>query len=95
MGLVSCSTTATVVEAPIEQPKEPVVKIYENLTPCTTLADIDPAIRSSTEDAFTLYRDEIRAKDYDAAKVLWKQAYYTAPGSNGKMKVHFEWDDPC
>jgi len=90
MGLVSCSTTSTIVEAPIEQPKAPEVKIYQNLTPCTTLADIDPAIRSSTEDAFTLYRDEIRAKDYSAAKVIWKQAYFTAPGSNGKMKVHFD-----
>ncbi len=90
MGLVSCSTTSNITEAPVEQPPAPVIAVAQDLTPCTTLADIDPSIRSSTEDAFTLYRDEIRAKNYEAAKGLWKQAYYTAPGSNGKMKVHFD-----
>jgi len=90
MSLVGCSSTATVTEAPVETPKAPVIEVAKDKTPCTTLADIDPAIRSATEDAFTLYRDEIRFKNYEAAKGLWKQAYYTAPGSNGKMTVHFD-----
>ena len=90
MGLVSCSTSSSIPEATVEQPKAPVIGVDDDLTPCTTLADIDPAIRSSTEDAFTLYRDEIRFKNYEAAKVLWKQAYFTAPGANGRMKVHFD-----
>ncbi len=59
-------------------------------TPCTTLDQLDPEVKSNTEDAFTLYRDEILFKRYDQAVGLWRQAYYTAPGANGKATYHFD-----
>ena len=79
--LYSCAstTTAPVVE---EKPETtPQIKVDREATTCTTLADLDPTIRSNTEDAFTLYRDEIRFKRYKEARTLWKVAYYNAPGS--------------
>lgn len=90
MGLVGCSTTSAVIEEAPPEPIQPVIEVAQDLTPCKTLADLDASIRSDIEDAFTLYRDEIRRKDYEAAKELWQKAYYAAPGSNGKMKVHFD-----
>ena len=43
-----------------------------------------------TEDAFTLYKDEMRIKNYPAARKLWKIAYKNAPGSNGTVTYHFD-----
>ncbi len=87
--LVACATQAPIV---VEEkaPAAPVIEVVKSNTDCTTLLDIDPAIRSDTEDAFTLYKDEIRYKKYEAALLLWKTAYYTAPGANGKMTSHFD-----
>ncbi len=87
--LISCATPAPQIEAPAPPPT-PEIKVVTNNTTCTTLADIDPAIRSDIEDAFTLYRDEIRFKKYPEAKELWQKAYYTAPGANGKATYHFD-----
>jgi tetratricopeptide (TPR) repeat protein len=59
-------------------------------TPCTTLDQLEPEVRSNTEDAFTLYRDQIRFKNYADALPLWKVAYYNAPGANGQVTYHFD-----
>jgi len=91
MGLFACSTTSTVDTTPVEAPKAPVIEVADDLTPCTTLVDIDPAIRSGTEDAFTLYKDDMRFKNFEGAKTLWKQAYYTAPGANGKNRYDLKY----
>ena len=89
--LISCSTSTTEViiqEPEVQQPK--VQEQREVLTSCTTLYDLDAATRSSTEDAFTLYRDQMMFKNYEEAEKLWKVAYNKAPGSNGKATYHFD-----
>lgn len=87
--IYSCATTTTTV---VEEKPEitPEIQVNRDATTCTTLADLAPGVRSSTEDAFTLYRDEIRFKRYTAARKLWKVAYYNAPGSNGSATYHFD-----
>ncbi len=69
--------------APRPEPKE-------SLTTCKTLDELDNTTRSATEDAYVLYRDQVRFKKYDAAVDLWKKAYYTAPGANGRVTYHFD-----
>ncbi len=85
----SCSPK--VVEPIIQEESQPAPPPpIESNTDCTTLNDLSPTLRSTTEDAFVLYRDEVRFKNFDAAKPLWKQAYYNAPGSNGRVTYHFD-----
>ena len=49
----SCSTqTAEVLEPTVTETQVPVEAKPRNTT-CTTLDDLDPSIRSSTEDAYT------------------------------------------
>jgi len=87
---MSCSTSTEIV-APVEEETTVVQKPQkERLTDCTTLDDLALQLRSSTEDAFTLYRDQMKFKKYAKAKNLWKQAFYTAPGANGRATYHFE-----
>ena len=84
----SPSTTEVVQAEPKPTPK-PMPK-KERLTDCITLDDLDPGLKSATEDAFTLYRDQIRFRNFPEAKDLWKQAFYTAPGANGRATYHFD-----
>lgn len=90
--LASCATsTSELVETPTKPtpPSKPTVKA-EKLTPCTTLSDLDSKTKSDTEDAFTLYRDQVKFKKFKEAKPLWQKAFYTAPGANGRATYHFE-----
>lgn len=91
VSILACSPSVT--EPIVSQPEtKPVPKPpeKERLTDCTTLDDLSPAIRSTTEDAFVLYRDQIRFEKYNEAAQLWKKAYYTAPGANGRVTYHFD-----
>ena len=59
-------------------------------TPCATLEEIPIEIKESVEDAFTLYRDQMRFGLLKDALPLWRHAYYNAPGSNGNVTYHFD-----
>lgn len=89
-SIYACSPQAVeeVVEAPPEE-KVPVVK-PNPLTPCTTLDQLSGYVREDVETAFVLYRDQIKLNDFDNAYPLWQKAFYSAPGSNGKVKYHFD-----
>jgi len=54
------------------------------------LNELDPSIQSDIEDAYVIYRDYMRAKDYDQAYTLWKKAYYAAPAANGRIRYQFD-----
>lgn len=81
-----------VVEPIVEEPKEePTIKEpEERLTECTTFFDVPAAQRGEIEDAYVLYRDQIRFKKWDRARQLWKKAFYGAPGSNGRVTYQYE-----
>ncbi len=62
----------------------------EPKSPCAMLSDLPGYEREQIETAFVLYRDNLKAERYEEALRLWKMAYYSAPGSNGRIKYHFD-----
>ena len=93
IGLLMISACSPKVTEPIvEAPSKPVVQQprLESLTDCITFDDLAPSLRDRTEDAFVIYRDQIRFEKWDRAREIWKQAYYTAPGANGRVKYQYD-----
>jgi hypothetical protein len=62
----------------------------EPVNPCATFDDLPGYERGQAETAFVLYRDYMKAENYQEALNQWKIAYSTAPGSNGRVKYHFD-----
>jgi tetratricopeptide (TPR) repeat protein len=58
--------------------------------PCPCFANLNPSERDQAENAFVLYKDFFGLGDYENALPLWKKAYTLAPGSNGRVKSHFD-----
>lgn len=88
--LILLTTIQSVYANPVTQEKTSLPGMDDQQTPCTTLDDLDPHIKSKTEDAFTLYRDQVRFKRYEDALPLWRIAYNNAPGANGRVTYHFD-----
>ncbi len=59
-------------------------------SPCVSFTDLTGHDRERAETAFVLYKDYLKLKNYAEALEHWKEAYYLAPGSNGRVKGHFE-----
>jgi tetratricopeptide (TPR) repeat protein len=57
--------------------------------PCRTLDDLPPQYKEEAENAFVLYKDQMKQKRWSEALNIWKKAYELAPGSNGKVMGHF------
>jgi hypothetical protein len=89
--LVQCSpkTTAPVIETPqVTEPPTPPVTDSPN--PCKSFSDLSGSDRDKAETAFVLYKDQMKYNNYKAALPIWRQAYTMAPGSNGRVKSHFD-----
>lgn len=71
------------VEETSEEPSTP-----DN--PCVMLSDLSGALKEQTENAYVLYKDQIKLKNFDEAFKLWQVAYYNAPAANGSIKYQFE-----
>lgn len=85
LAIISCTPkVATVVE---EVPEE-VKPAYDG--PCPSFADITPQEKDEAETAYVLYKDFIRAKDFDQAYSYWQTAMKLAPRSNGKIQYQFD-----
>jgi tetratricopeptide (TPR) repeat protein len=73
---------------------EEVVKVEpekkEPLSPCAGFNELSGENRGNAETAFVLYRDYLKTKNYKEALAQWRIAYSLAPGSNGRVKYHFE-----
>ncbi len=48
-----------------------------------------PPKKSEGLEAHSLYRDAVKAKNFDEAYPYWKTAYEIAPAANGKNHLHF------
>ncbi len=85
--LFQCSPKPTepIVETPVV---EKVIKPDPN-TPCMTLNQLKGYKREEVENAYVLYRDQIKLGTKEAAYPLWQKAFYGAPGANGKVKYHY------
>jgi len=90
--MVICSCSPKVTEPVVEAPPKPVKQQprLESLTDCITFDDLDRSLRDRTEDAYVIYRDQIRFEKWDRAREIWKQAYYNAPGANGRVKYQYD-----
>ena len=86
--VISCSPKVTEVVTTPEPPKTPVKE--EPKSPCPGFADLTGYDRETAETEFVLYKDFIKMNKYEEALVHWKKAYSMAPGSNGRVKYHFE-----
>ncbi|MBK8627580.1 MAG: hypothetical protein IPN86_19055 [Saprospiraceae bacterium] len=62
----------------------------EPKSPCTSFADLSGSDKERAETAFVLYKDYVKAGNIEEALKHWKVAYSIAPGSNGRVKYHFE-----
>ena len=58
--------------------------------PCVMLSDLRGAEKEQTENAYVLYRDNIKLNEWDQALRLWKIAFYGAPAANGSIKYQFD-----
>lgn len=68
--------------------EKPTIVVKE--VPCPSFADISGYQREQAENAFVLYKDYFGLGKYKEALPLWRQAYTLAPGSNGRVKSHFD-----
>lgn len=84
--------------APKIAPSVPEPPVAENtseveqppLTPCVTFDSLSGEDQETAMTAYVLYKDKMKVNQFEEALPLWKQAYYLAPGSNGRVKSQFE-----
>ena len=57
--------------------------------PCGTWESMSAADKDEAEIAHSLYRDKVKAKDFEAAFPLWEKVYNMAPAANGKTALHY------
>ena len=96
LGLVACifiactpkTSEVVKVDEPIKKDTLPVKQAPKS--PCASFIDLSANDREMAETAFVLYKDYIKMEKYEEALRQWKTAYKLAPGSNGKVKYHFE-----
>lgn len=62
----------------------------EPKSPCTQFDQLGGADRGTAESAFVLYKDQLKAGNVAEALPHWRKAYKLAPGSNGRVKSHFD-----
>jgi tetratricopeptide (TPR) repeat protein len=67
---------------PVEEPKPKPKVIDESLSKCTKFSDI----RNEDEivEAYVIYRDFKKLKQYDQSFDMWKKVYQNAPAADGK-----------
>lgn len=88
--VLACSPKVTNPVIKEEVVKEDIPIKQAPQSPCASFADLPGEDREKAETAFVLYKDYIKQNNYKEAFTQWKLAYSLAPGSNGKVKSHFE-----
>ncbi|PSR11448.1 MAG: hypothetical protein DA408_01775 [Bacteroidetes bacterium] len=82
-------TTATVTPpttAPAPKPVSPAPEPVK-LSPCPKFSDAPNP--DDAETNYVLYRDFLRAKDYDKAHAYWQKVYAVAPAADGQRNTVF------
>ncbi|MEL6923320.1 MAG: hypothetical protein AAFO94_04665 [Bacteroidota bacterium] len=74
--------TTTQTEAPPPPPK-----VDENLSDCKHWTGAP--YKDKAETLHVLYKDNLRAKNYEEAFRLWKDVYELAPAADGKRPDHY------
>ena len=86
--MIGCSPK--VVKPTEEVDVVPLPTKQEPKNPCTGFADLSSKDREIAETSFVLYKDEIKQKKFREGLSHWRIAYNLAPGSNGRVKSHFD-----
>ena len=85
--LVTCTpkiTEQTQTETLPEQPAEP-TPVDESLSPCPKFSDAP--LPDEAETNYVLYRDFLRAGDWNKSFDLWQRVYEVAPAADGKRNT--------
>lgn len=90
MVVIVASCTPKVVEK-IEDKSHAVEipELSEEQKMCRTFDQLGSR-RNEALEAFVLYRDLVKAKNYTQAYPLWKKAFHMAPKSDGKKTYHYD-----
>jgi len=75
------------VEATPPPPPKPVKTVDPN--GCIKFNDLDPGKADMITDKYNIYRDAIKAKDYEKAYTDWVDVYNVAPATNGRIDYVF------
>lgn len=90
INFLACSKkVADTTSAPDPEVTQPPVKEAPK-SPCAEFGNLTGADKEAAETAFVIYKDFMKVKNYQEALTHWKVAYRLAPGSNGRVKSHFE-----
>ncbi len=66
------------------------VEVSINKSNCMVISELSYPLRDDIETAYVIYRDFVKAKEYEEALPIWKKAFYNAPSANGKIKYQFD-----
>ncbi len=78
-------TTEPVTEAPKEEPASPPAEPEEELSPCPKFRNAPNPDEAETN--YVLYRDFLRAGEWDKAFELWQKVYKVAPAADGRRNT--------
>jgi hypothetical protein len=89
LALCACApkTAETVASAPITPPPPMPAPQQEDLSPCPKFQDAPNPDEAETN--YVLYRDFMRANDWDQAYELWRKVYAAAPAADGRRNTVF------
>lgn len=90
ISFFSCSPKLNEVKTDATVKVDTIPVKQEPKSPCISFADLSGYDRERAETAFVLYKDYMKANNFEEAIKHWKLAYSLAPGSNGRVKYHFE-----
>lgn len=85
LSYLACTPKTT--EKVIDNTAE-VVEVKKDI-PCATFGDLGSRQNEAME-AFILYKDQIKAKDFNAAYPLWQKAMRMAPKADGRKTYHYD-----
>lgn len=86
--LLACTpkTTETVVDTPTDKPVSPPPPAVE-LSPCPNFTDAPN--QDDAETNYVLYRDFLKAQEYEKAMGYWRKVYAVAPAADGQRNTVF------
>lgn len=89
LTMYSCAKKTTSIPTPVQVTTPEVEKPIVDLN-CMTFSNLNVGDRETAETAYVLYKDELKLKNYTAAQILWKKAFYLAPAANGRVKYQYD-----
>lgn len=84
---VACNPKAA--EVVVEKPVETKVELTEEEKLCRTFDQLGP-LKNMAMENFVLYRDQVKAENFEEAYPMWSKAFSLAPKSDGKKTYHYD-----